>query len=437
MSSRVRKWVEAAKVYLQPRMLVVGALGFASGLPFLLTGSTLSYWLVRAGVDLAAIGAFALVHLPYNFKVFWAPIVDRSRIPVLGRLLGRRRGWGVTVQLALAVAMLVLGASDPEENAAVTAGIAIVVAALSATQDIVIDAYRVELLDDEEQGAGAAVVVFGYRIGMLVAGAGALYMFAVTSWFVIYAVMAALLLGVGTTAFLLSRETSADEEVELEEGETTRFNLARWLRRAVYEPLAEFASRQGRPFWVGLVVLYKVGDALVGPMTMPLYDHVGFTETEIANVTKLFGLIATIGGSFLGGIVLARLGVLRGMLWCGVLQLVSNFGFAVLSMVGDDIGALTAVIALENVASGMGTAAFVALLSVLCNVRYTATQYALLSSLSSLGGRVLSAPSGWLVELTSWPVYFSLTAAAAVPGLLLVAYVLRREDIHSEIQHDK
>ncbi|OSM02497.1 putative permease of the major facilitator superfamily,AmpG-like protein [Magnetofaba australis IT-1] len=420
-------------------MIAILFLGFSSGLPLALTFGTLTLWLAEAGVSKTAIGLFALAGTPYTMKFLWAPLVDRLRIPLFCRLLGRRRGWALFSQLALMVSILALGSTHPAENAQLTALFTLCVAFWSATQDIVIDAYRVELLEERQQGAGAAMVVLGYRIGMLASGAGALYIASASGWFMAYAIMAGLV-SVGMLTVLLNPEPATESTPEsLKQDERCRALLEKrahwgprsravitWLYAAVWSPFVEFLTRKGAIPILLFILLYKFGDALAGVMNNPFYVELGFTKIEIANISKAFGLAATIVGGVLGGVVVNRLGIMRALLVCGVLQMVSNLMFVILAWTGRDLTALTAAIAVENLAGGLGTAAFVAYLSSLCNVAYTATQYALLSSFMAIGRQVLSSGGGWVADQMSWAAFFSLTTLAALPGLLLLLWMMQR-----------
>lgn len=425
---RRRSWRDALVTYTRPHILIIGLLGFASGLPLALTGATLSLWLAQEGINKSTIGLFASVGMPYTLKFLWAPFVDRVRLPGLVRLFGQRRGWLLAVQLVLAAAILALGTADPSTGVMVVAGLALAVATLSATQDIIIDGYRVALLPPEEQGHGSAIGVLGYRLGMLASAAGALFVVSVSGWAVAYAVMAGLLVAIGVVATLMAREP---QPLEAEEGPP---GLLPWMRDALWTPLADFATRR---HWVLLLVfvgLYRIGDSVAGAMAMPLYHELGFTAAEIASITKVVGLIALIMGGLLGGLLLNRMGILRGLLVCGVLQGVSNLGFAGLAMVGHRLDALGVVIVLENLAAGMGGTALVAMLAVLCNVRFAATQYALLSAAAASVGRVVSMGSGFVAEATSWPTYFVLTTIVSLPSLGLLFFFMRRPP--PELQRD-
>jgi len=416
--------LEAAKIYGDTRVLRLLFLGFASGLPLLLTASTLAVRLTESGVTKTAIGIFALVGLPYAFKFLWAPAIDRLALPFFTRALGRRRGWIVLTQLCLILSLLGLGFADPARDVGMVAVWAFVVAFCSASQDVVVDAYRVEILEERLYGAGAATLVFGYRVGLLVAGAGALYLATYFGWAAAYLAMAALV-AVGLVTILLAPEPGAPEPGGAAPAPQGGGRALAWFQDAVLAPFQDFLTRPQWGVILLFVVLYKFGDSLAGVMANPFYLEIGFTKVEIANVSKLFGLGATLLGALAGGILVARTGILQSLLIAGVLQMVSNGMFALQALVGSDLGLLFATIGFENFAGGMGTAAFVAYLSSLCHLAYTATQYALLSSLMSFGRTLLASPGGWLADQTDWVAFFLLTTAAALPGLLLLLWIRR------------
>lgn len=413
-------WLGSLAIYREPRLLAILLMGFSSGLPLALTGATLGVWLAEAGLSLTTIGLFALVGTAYNFKFVWSPIIDRLPLPVLTRLLGRRRGWAVLIQILLGISIFLMGWADPRVDPWWTALAAVAVAFFSASQDIVIDAYRVELLEEREQAAGAAATQVGYRFGMLASGAGALYLATFFGWQTTFAVMG-LLMGVGILTVLLTGEpTRADAMAK-----PAPKGLGAWLQDAVVAPFADFVTRPNWTLILVFVVLYKFGDALAGTMSSAFYVAMGFSKIEIANVSKIFGVVSTLVGVALGGVVTYRLGLFRGLMVCGILQMLSNLMFAIQAMVGYDIPMLMLTIATENVTGGMGSAAFVAYLSSLCNVSYTATQYALLSSLAATARTMLSSSGGWLAERLDWVPFFGLTVLAAIPGLLLLAWLGR------------
>ena len=406
------------RLYRDPRMVAILVMGFASGLPLALTGATLTVWMRQAGVSLTAIGLFALVGLAYILKFLWAPVIDRVTLPWLGRPLGRRRSWTLLLQACLVGAILLLGSTDPSQDPLATAAAAVLVAFLSASQDVVIDAYRVELLDASEQGAGATATQFGYRMGMVASGAGALYLAEYLGWQQAYAGMALLLLPAMLVVWLTPEPRGPAT------GPHARGALP-WLRSAFFEPLRDLARHDGWPLILTFIVLYKLGDALAGVMSSAFYVDTGFTRIEIANVSKVFGVLATIAGILAYGAVVLRLGVMRALLISGVLQMLSNLLFAMQAVVGHSVPMLMLTIGVENLTGGMGSAALVAYLSTLCSVQYTATQYALLSSLAAVARITLSSAGGAMAQATGWVVFFGLSTLAAIPGLALLVWLMR------------
>lgn len=407
-------------------MLVILLMGFSSGLPLLLGFSTLSYWLSKEGVSLTAIGGLLAASAPYSVKFLWAPLIDQARVPVFTALFGRRRGWMLAIQILLAAAIAALGFGDPRESIAYIAVMALVVAFLSASQDIVIDAYRIDILDDYEQGAGAAMTQTGYRIGLLVAGAGAIALADFVSWSLIYAMMASLV-GIGMVAALIAPEPVAQPAATAPQitGTIKAPSLGATLHHAVIEPLTDLLGRQGIVWILLFVLLYKYGDAIAGAMANPFYHQIGFSGVEIASVTKAFGVAATLAGVFAGGALVARLGVWPALMVGGVLQAATNLLFAWLAASGHDLTLLAVAVGADNFAGGLGSAAFVAYLSGLCNVSFTGTQYALLTSLMALGRTLFATASGPLAEQFGWVGFFIVTTAIAVPGLALLLWLRR------------
>ncbi|MGY9004627.1 MAG: AmpG family muropeptide MFS transporter [Alphaproteobacteria bacterium] len=420
------RWLDAAAVYRDPRMALIGVLGFSSGLPLALSFGTLSAWLASTGIDRTTIGLFALMGLPYALKFLWSPLIDGLKIPILTRRLGRRRSWMVTSQLLLFPTIIALGLTNPVTDIGHTALLALMVAFLSATQDIVIDAYRVEILAAREQGAGAAAVQLGYRVGMLVSGAGALYIADAFGWSAAYGVMA-LGMGVGLLAILMSSEPK--QSAAYLKKESSQTNLNRWMADHVVAPFADFLKRPGWMAVLLFIVLYKFGDAVAGVMANTFFVSIGFSLSAIASVTKVFGIGATLIGAVAGGVVVLRYGLFPALLWCGGLQMLSNLMFAVQASVGADMGLLALTVGIENISGGMGTAAFVAYLSRLCHFDFTATQYALFSSLAAVGRTVLSSGGGWLAERLDWVWFFITSAVCAVPGLLILLWIMRRPEV--------
>ena len=396
------------RLYLDKRVLAVAALGFSSGLPLLLTFSTLTAWLKTDGISRTSIGLFALVGIPYSLKFLWAPIIDRGPFPILSQALGRRRGWGVGIQLLLIAAIIALGASDPIKDLPQVAMLALVVSFLSASQDIVIDAYRVEILTPTLQGPGAGAVQAGYRIAMLSAGAGALYLAQAFGWLIAYGVMAAGL-SVGLLVLLFRPEPQVITNPKYD-----------GLRLAVVEPFRDFTTRQGWLWMLLFTILYKMGEAMAGFMANPLYVELGYSLNEIATVSKVFGFAATLIGGILGGLFTARLGLWKALLAFGVLQAIGNLAYVLQAVSGHDLRILALCVAVENLTGGMASAALVAWLSSLCNPAFTATQYALLSSLSSLPRTTLSSSTGWLADTLGWVDFYLLTTVITVPALILL-----------------
>ena len=421
-------WLSALEVYRRPRLIAVLLMGFSSGLPLALTFSTLSYWLADLGVSLTAIGLFGLVRTSYSLKFLWSPLIDRLPIPLLTRRLGRRRSWALAIQFLLALAILALGMTDPKANPALTALAAVVVAFLSASQDIVIDAYRIELLLPEEQGAGAAATQWGYRFGLLASGAGALYAASWGGWHAAYAIMAALML-VGMITVWLTPEPGGIAPPEKLPGASAGERVAAWLRGAVIAPFADMLRRNGTTqllLIILFIVSFKFGDALAASMSNPLYVAIGFTKVEVATVAKIYGVIATLAGVALGGVMVARWGVFASLLVGGAAQALSNLMYIVQLWAGHDVVMLAFTIGSENLTGGMASAAFVAYLSGLCSRDFTATQYALLSSLATVGLNVLAASGGYLAQTFGWTPFFLFSTAACVPGLLVLIWLMRR-----------
>ncbi|AXK82812.1 MFS transporter [Pseudolabrys taiwanensis] len=422
-------FLETVAVYFKPRVLIVLFLGFSAGLPLALSGSTLLFWAAEVGVNLKTIGLFALVGTPYTIKFLWAPIVDALDVPILARWLGRRRAWLLLTQLLLMVAILFLGANDPATAPAVVALGALMVATASATQDIVIDAFRIESLDENEQAAGMASYVAAYRVGMLASSAGALYVVSgfealgftkSGAWSAGYAAMAALVL-VGMLTTLVATEPEKSAKAEAIHGRETP--VAR-LKRTISGAFVDFFTYDGVLVAIVVlvfVVLFKFTDALAGVMTGPFAVDLGFSRTEYANIVKGVGLIALLAGGFAGGYI-ARALPLAASLWIGgILQSVANLAFSWLAVMGHDLMWLTVAITVENFTSAIGTVMFVAYLSALCrNPLHTATQYALLTALAAVGRTYLSAGAGYVADATGWMWFFVICALAGLPSLLLL-----------------
>jgi len=389
---------------LNPRVATVLFLGFSSGIPLALSGGTLQAWLTVEDVDIKTIGLFSLVGLPYTLKFLWSPLMDRFVVPIFGR----RRGWIALSQLILIGLILGMSITSPQNGLWFLALLAFCLTFVSASQDVAIDAYRTEVLRERERGIGAAVSVTGYRIAMLVSGALALILSEYLGWRVTYMLMA-LIMSIGVVSVWLGPEP--------EDPGTPPTSM----KDAVEGPFREFFSRPGVWSLLALIVLYKLGDAFAGSLTTTfLIRGVNFSVGEVGAINKGMGLASTIIGALFGGVLMARLRLFRSLLIFGILQAVSNLSFMVLALVGKSYPLMIFTIAFENLAGGMGTAAFVAFLMVLCNHNYTATQFALLSALASLGRVFVGPLSGVLVDGMGWTVFFFSTFLFALPGLVLL-----------------
>ena len=425
-------FLDALAVYLKPRVLIVLFLGFSSGLPLALSGTTLLVWMRETGVDLGTIGLFALVGTPYTVKFLWAPLTDALDVPLLSRWLGRRRGWLVFTQILLIAAIVFLGSCDPAKAPGLVALGALLVAAASATQDIVVDAFRVESLPENEQAAGMASYVAAYRVGMLISTAGALFLVSgfegwgfskQASWQWGYVAMGALVL-IGTATALLA--TEPERSAQANAAHVGQKPLARVLEAAL-GAFKDFMSYEMAFAMLAFVVLFKFTDALSGAMTAPFVIDLGFSRNEYAAIVKGVGLAALLLGGFAGGFV-ARAYPLATSLWIGgLLQAAANLGFCWVAFRGHDLTALTIAITLENFTSAIGTVMFVAYLSALCqNPLHTATQYALLTALAAVGRTYLSSGAGFTAEQTGWVWFFAICALAGLPSLVLLAWLQRK-----------
>ena len=430
-------WRQTLRVYLEPASLRMLTLGFAAGLPLLLVLGTLSFRLREAGIDRSTIGYLSWVGLAYGFKWAWAPLVDRLPLPLLTRWLGRRRSWLIASQALVIAGLVGMALADPRTDLGLLVGCALAVAFGSATQDIALDAYRIESADTDHQAALAATYQSGYRLAMIWAGAGVLWIAARaeaglapalaagatayqnTGWQVAYLVMAASM-AVGLVTVLFAREPVPAPLPPAK-------NLGEWLRGAVIEPFADFLGRYGRQAVqvLALIAIYRISDVVMGIMANPFYVDLGYTKDEVAAVTKVYGVLMTLLGAFVGGVLSLRLGVMRILMLGAVLSAASNLLFAWLAGHGHDVTALIAVVSADNLAGGIASAAFIAYLSSLTNVRYSATQYALFSSMMLLLPKFLAGFGGDFVDAHGYASFFIATALLGLPVLLLVALASR------------
>ena len=412
------------KPYSEKKIIISMIMGFVAGLPLLLTITLLQAWLTDVNVSKSTIGLFALIGLPYSLKFLWAPIFDRYVISPLGR----RRGWLLFVQILLIISIFLLGQSNPEINLYNVAVLSLSVTFFSASQDIVIDAYRRESLQEKEQTIGASAYVLGYRFGALAAGAGGLILADIYSYSFVYTLMSLImLLGVVTTFFANEPKITAQP--------TT-------LKESIIEPFKEFFNRyqvekndiqKYVPYLILLfVLLYKVGDTMAHSLSTNFYLEIGFSKTEIGTVVKFFGLGATLIGAFVGGVLSLKIGLYKSLIYFGVFQLIATLGFAVLFYTGDNIVMLIGVITLENLAAGMGYTAYLAFIANMTSKQFTATQFALMTALMSLPRTFLSGTSGFLVEMLDWDIYFIFCSLIAIPALLIlkkIKFIIKDEKI--------
>ena len=447
-----RTWQESLQIYLKPAAVRMFFLGFSSGLPLLLVLGTLSFWLREAGVDLKTIGIMSWVGLTYATKWLWAPLVDRLTIPLMTRFLGRRRAWLLLSQMVLVFGLLAMGMTDPKVNLSQMAWLALLTAFASATQDITLDAYRIESADVSEQAALAATYQTGYRFAMIWAGAGALALAAFVSnvvgydsqsWFFAYAVMAASM-SVGLLTVLLAPEpiTQIDRQYTISPNVLERYRqryprlpvslvrLLAWFYEAACLPFIDFFQRYR---WHALLLLaliatYRVSDVVMGVMANPFYQDLGFSKQEVAAVSKVFGVVMTLSGAFLGGFISMRIGVMRTLFLGALLSAMTNLLFSWLATQGHHVPYLVLTVSADNLAAGIASVAFLAYLSGLTNVAYTATQYALFSSVMLLLPKFLAGFSGFVVEAIGYSSFFIATALMGLPVLVLVWIAMKYQE---------
>jgi MFS transporter, PAT family, beta-lactamase induction signal transducer AmpG len=396
-------------------------LGAASGLPLALVLSTLKALLSDKGFDIKTIGFFSLVSLPYTLKFFFAPIIDSFGLPFLTKTFGQRRSWIIFTQIALIIFISTLGIASISANLTAIAIFAFLVAFASASQDIVIDAYRIEIIKKEDQGLAAGFYVYGYRIGMLISGAGALILADLMGWDSVYFIMAAFM-AMGIIVTLLADESRKDWKQK-------QYDFSSWFEESVIKPFVDFKDR---PKWIvifAFIICFKLGDAFAGNLTLPFLLELNFSKIEIASIVKSFGLFATLFGVFIGGVLVKKIGLNKSLWIAGISQMVSNLTFSYLSTIGYNIDALYFVIFIENFSGGIGDSVFVVYLSSLCNISFSATQYALLVSLTTFARSVLSSSAGIFAEDLGWYQFFILSTFLAVPGLIFLSILTAKNQI--------
>lgn len=442
-TSTPQSWSDAFRVYLHPRVLTMFFLGFSAGLPFLLVFSTLAAWLREMDVSRSAIGFFGWVGITYSIKILWAPVIDRLKLPLLTSRYGQRRSWILIGQFGVMVGLLIMTLLDPQQQLLAIAMAALLVAFSSATQDVAIDAFRIEAVIREYQGAMSSTYILGYRIALLLAGAGALYIAQFSSWAIAYCCMAAAMLVGITTVLIVSEpepESGGDVSSRTLENELHqrlhlggrggfRDRVSVWLVDAVVAPFVEFFRRNGRFALLILlfISLFRLSDIVMGIMSNPFYLDLGFSKSEIASIGKVFGFFMSIVGSFLGGLLVVRYGVFRPLVVGAIMVALTNLLFAKLALIGPELSWLALVISADNLSGGFANAAFIAYLSGMTNRAYTATQYALFSSIMTLPGKFASGFSGVIVDATSYAAFFSYAAVMGIPAIILAVLVMRRE----------
>jgi PAT family beta-lactamase induction signal transducer AmpG len=418
-------WRETLLIYTNPRVIAMTFLGFSGGLPFLLVFSTLTAWLTEGNVSRSTIGFFAWIGITYSTKVLWAPVVDSIRVPFLTNILGQRRSWMLIGQIGIASGLVLMSLIGPSDLLTLSF-CAFLVAFSSATQDVAIDAFRIESAEPEHQGAMSAAYVFGYRLALLVAGAGALYLAEYFSWTITYIVMASLML-VGVVTVLLVVEP--DRQADLFPLELSAIGLRRWFAGAVLGPFVDFFSRNGKVAFIILLFIsvFRLSDIAMGIMANPFYLDMGYSKTEIANVAKVFGFFMSIAGSVICGVLIVKWGLMRPLLIGAVAVALTNLLFASLSVLEPKVSYLAIVISADNISGGFAATAFIAYLSSLTNRAYTATQYALFSSLMTLPGKFISGFSGLVVDNFGYFEFFFVAAILGIPAILLVVWLSRYE----------
>lgn len=440
-ASNAHSWRESISVYRQPKVLTMLFLGFSAGLPFLLVFTTLTLWLSEAGVSKTTIGFFAWIGITYSIKVFWAPVVDRLRLPLLTARFGQRRGWMLLAQTGIAAGLLAMAFTEPASELWWMAVFGLVVAFSSATQDICIDAFRIESATGEWQAAMAANYILGYRLATLATGAGALYAAELMSWTMAYLIMAGLV-SVGMVTVLLVREPQrhVSDDTWAQEERVSRFIQERahwpkklrdagaWFTGAVVCPFVDFFTRNGAMAITILVFIsiYRLSDVAMAGMTMPFYSDLGFSKSEIATITKFYGFFMTIFGAFAGGVFVMRYGLMRCLLGGAVALAVTNLLFAYMATLGHDILWLTILISGDNFSNGFASTTFIAYLSSLTSTAYTATQYALFSSLMTLPAKVTSGFSGIVVDAYGFASFFIYAAGLGIPAILMVLFLMKK-----------
>ncbi|MFK7974432.1 MAG: MFS transporter [Rickettsiaceae bacterium] len=414
-----RKRLSALSILTNYKQFQIFVLGAFSGMPLFIIYATLSGWMKSADVDIAVITSFAAARVFYSLKVFWSPLMDSVKLPIIHHL-GRRKSWMCFLSSIIAVILFCYSRLNPLEHIAEIYALTLLLGLASATLDIVIDAFRIDVIEQEQLSVAAANAIFGYRIGGLIAGAGAFYIAADYGWSIVFLTISVLY--VGAVIFMLTLKEPVIESIKF-----NPLNIQSWMKTTL-TPFLEFFRRDHSIIILSAVIFYKLGDAMLGVVATPFYMELGFTLKEIASIIKIFGVIATICGTYIGGMIMYRYGYIKGLIFCGIAQSITNVAFIWLNHQGHDTNALMIAITIENVASGMGDTALIGYLSYLCNKKFSATQYALLSSSSGLFSHTIVGFGGTILKMIGWDYYFLMTVFLAAPGLILLVYLKKKLD---------
>jgi PAT family beta-lactamase induction signal transducer AmpG len=419
------------KFFYHKDLLCIFSLGFVSGVPFLLTLSTLSFWLTEAGVNKSIIGSFMLISVPYSLKFLWAPLMDHMKIPFLSSRFGQRRGWALAMQICLMFSLWFLGWTNPAHSIWPTAILAFFVSFFSASQDIVIDAYRIEILAERQCGVGAALETIGFRFGMITSGAGALYLATLFDWQTAYHLMAlCILVGMGTV--LLMPEPKSQKIITLPQSPRHKSSLSSRFRTLFWSPCQQLMQEQKLLTILMFILCFKMGDIVLNSMSAPFLCDLGFSKLEFASVSKVFGITLMVIGGLLGGYIIYQMGIIQATAMCAVLQAISCLMFTIQSIVGYDCSILMITVGTESLCSGLVNAVFIAYLSNLCHQPYTATHFTLLYSFGSLCRVLVSATAGWIADHSSWTFLFLITSTASIPALYLLNRIQAKAQVIKE-----
>ncbi|MBM3468602.1 MAG: AmpG family muropeptide MFS transporter [Alphaproteobacteria bacterium] len=423
----MRTWLRHARIYTQPQLLIIFLLGIISGLPFLLTLSTLSFWMAESGVSKTTIGLFMLVSLPYSLKFLWAPFIDHFTLPYITSHFGRRRSWALISQTGLFISLVLLAHCDPSQTIALTALSSFFVAFFAATQDIIIDVYRIEILKADAHGAGAALEAIGFRFGMLASGAGALYLAHTLSWRTAYLIMAAGIL-VGMIVFCLIAEPPQSRIVFLQPALHKTKKIRHWLNTLFIMPWIKLPAKRELGYLLLFIFCFKMGDTVLNAMCAPFLCDLGFSKIEFANVTKVFGITLMVVGGLIGGLMIHRLGILQSTIMCVGLQCISCLMFVIQSLVGYHLSVLVITVGVESLCSGMVSAIFIAYISNFCRQPYTASHFTLLYSFGSFCRVIISVFAGWLADHIEWTALFLSTGILTLPAIYILIRLAQFEE---------